>query len=119
MAPAVLERIAERRVATHPLAQLHEARFIGGEINKVVAGQNRQYIKIIGQAPIHAIGSDICRQIRWIYQKHYTRYILETVEKLTVVAQKLSPVRRDSSGMRDIRPCEHCCKASPYAFHQW
>ena len=79
------KRVSERGVATHPLAQFDYVRFLGSKIYEVVAGQNRQHIEIVGESPIHTIGSDIGGKVWRINEKHDPRSVFEPLEQFPVI----------------------------------
>ena len=87
LAAAAPERIAERRVAAHPFAQLDDALFGGCEIYKVMPGQNRQYIEIVGKTPAHTVGSYFGIKIRRVDQEHYAGSVFIAIEQRPVVSR--------------------------------
>lgn len=80
------KRVSERGVATHPLAQFDDARFLGSKIYEVVTGQNRQYIEVVGEPPIHTVGADIGGKVRRVNKEHNPRSVFESLEQISVVA---------------------------------
>lgn len=79
--------IADCRVASHPLAKLHNLRLVRCKIDKVLSWQGGQHIEIIRQSPVHPINPYISRQIWRINQKHYSRHILKTINEYFIIAR--------------------------------
>ncbi len=79
------KRVSERGVASHPLAQFDDARFLGSKIYEVVSGKHRQDIEVVGESPIHTIGSDIGGKVWRINKEHHTRSVFESLEQFPVI----------------------------------
>lgn len=80
------KRVPKRGVATHPLAQFDDARFLGSKIYEIVAGQNRQHIEVVGEPPIHTVGADFGGKVRRVNEEHYSRSVFEPLKQIPVVA---------------------------------
>ena len=82
---AILERIAKIRVSAHPVAQLYDRGLVRGEVDEAVPGEDYQYIKIIGQFPIHPVGLAVRSQIWRIYDEHHALHVLLTLKHLLLI----------------------------------
>ena len=82
---AILERVAKIRVSAHPVAQLYDRGLVRGEVDETVPGEDCQYIKIIGQFPIHPVGLAVRAQVWRIDEEHHIRYILVSLKHLLII----------------------------------
>ena len=53
----VFEGVTTELASFYPFAQLYNLRLIGRKINKIIALQNGQYIKVIAELPSHSVGA--------------------------------------------------------------